>query len=149
MQSSDSIGYNDSSAIALSKKPTRTADVKVVLLGESSVGKSSILQRFQSNTFNENKSSTIGAAFISKKIFKTNPSNEDCSLINLQIWDTAGQERFHNLTPLYYRNANLALIVFDLNDESSFKKAEFWTKELNMYKHDNENLKMKILLVDS
>ncbi|QPG75477.1 hypothetical protein FOA43_002832 [Brettanomyces nanus] len=66
----------------------------------------------------------------------------------MQIWDTAGQERFHNLTPLYYRNANLALVVFDLSDQLSFKKAEYWINELKEYMNDeDEGIKMKIILV--
>lgn len=112
----------------LTKKPTRIVDYKIVLLGESSVGKSSILERLQNNSFNDNKSSTIGAAFISKKIIRN-----ETDLINLQIWDTAGQERFHNLTPLYYRNSNAAIIVFDLTNFESFKKAEYWIKQLDTY----------------
>lgn len=111
----------------MTSKPKRTVDYKIVLLGESSVGKSSILERLQNNSFNENKSSTIGAAFISKKIIN------DGDLINLQIWDTAGQERFHNLTPLYYRNSNVAIIVFDMVNFETFKKAEYWINELDMY----------------
>ncbi|ODV85247.1 hypothetical protein CANARDRAFT_191659, partial [[Candida] arabinofermentans NRRL YB-2248] len=118
---------------------------KIVLLGESSVGKSSVLQRIQNNTFDDLKSSTIGAAFISKKVFQNDNNNDN--LINLQIWDTAGQERFHNLTPLYYRNSNLALIIFDLNDLESFKKAEYWINELKQFKNDNDSSEIKILLI--
>ena len=135
----------------LTTKPKRTVDYKIVLLGESSVGKSSILERLQNNTFDDNKSSTIGAAFISKKIVR------DTDLINLQIWDTAGQERFHNLTPLYYRNSNAALLVFDLTSLESFKKAEYWINELETYigeveEESNSNEErgrdtMKIILV--
>lgn len=135
----------------LKTKPKRTVDYKIVLLGESSVGKSSILERLQNNSFDDNKSSTIGAAFISKKVVR------DTDLINLQIWDTAGQERFHNLTPLYYRNSNAALIVFDLTNLDSFKKAEYWINELETYigeeiteSNSNEESRgstMKIILV--
>ncbi|KAG0669877.1 hypothetical protein C6P40_004471 [Pichia californica] len=116
------------SQLLLTKKPKRTVDYKIVLLGESSVGKSSILTRLQNNSFDDNKSSTIGAAFISKKIIRN-----ETDLINLQIWDTAGQERFHNLTPLYYRNSNTAIIIFDLIHLDSFKKAEYWINELETY----------------
>lgn len=121
----------------LTTKPQRTVDYKIVLLGESSVGKSSILERLQNNSFDDNKSSTIGAAFISKKIIRN-----ETDLINLQIWDTAGQERFHNLTPLYYRNSNAALIIFDLSHIDSFRKAEYWINELETYigEESNENI---------
>ncbi|GMM43827.1 Rab family GTPase [Pichia kluyveri] len=127
---------------SLPNKPLRSVEYKIVLLGESSVGKSSILERLQNNTFNEDKSSTIGAAFISKKI----PINENKDLINLQIWDTAGQERFHNLTPLYYRNANCAIIVFDLINLDSFKKAEYWIDQLNNY-IEEQLIGIEIILV--
>lgn len=132
----------------LTTKPKRTVDYKIVLLGESSVGKSSILERLQNNSFDDNKSSTIGAAFISKKVIR----NEGLDLINLQIWDTAGQERFHNLTPLYYRNSNVAVIIFDLVHKDSFKKAGYWIDELETYigeefTNNDENVGMKIILV--
>lgn len=127
--------------VLLQKKPLRGVDYKIVLLGESSVGKSSILERLQNNSFNDSKSSTIGAAFVSKKII------HDDDLINLQIWDTAGQERFHNLTPLYYRNSNIAIVVFDLNNLQSLKKADFWIDELKNYIDENDNNSMKIVLV--
>lgn len=117
------------------------AEVKVVLLGESSVGKSSLLERFQHNSFNRNKASTIGAAFVSKRVSKSPEST-----VNLQIWDTAGQERFHNLTPLYYRNAHVALVIFDLTNRSSLEKADFWVDELRTYNNE-EHGKVKILLV--
>ncbi|KAH3660349.1 hypothetical protein OGAPHI_006935 [Ogataea philodendri] len=115
--------------------PKLTADFKLVLLGESSVGKSSILQRVQNGTFDDTKSSTIGAAFVSKKVSK----DEGSKLVNLQIWDTAGQERFHNLTPLYYRNSNMAFIVFDMTSIDTFKKAEYWINELETYKSDTNS----------
>jgi small GTP-binding protein len=134
----------------LTTKPERVVDYKIVLLGESSVGKSSILERLQNNTFNDNKSSTIGAAFVSKKVLLADGKD----LVNLQIWDTAGQERFHNLTPLYYRNSNVALIIFDVSNADSFQKAEYWFNELENYmeeeqaEDENSDVKrMKIILV--
>ncbi|VEU21131.1 DEKNAAC102103 [Brettanomyces naardenensis] len=142
-------------SLFLSNQPSRIADLKIVLVGESSVGKSSIVQRFQNNTFSEGRSSTIGAAFISKKILREASSSSSpsggTSLINMQIWDTAGQERFHNLTPLYYRNANVAMVIFDLTDSSSFQKAEYWISELKEYMDDSDegsgHKKMKIILI--
>ncbi|KAG7798612.1 hypothetical protein KL929_001655 [Ogataea haglerorum] len=122
--------------------PRLSADFKLVLLGESSVGKSSILQRVQNGTFDNTKASTVGAAFVSKKVSKDNGDK----MVNLQIWDTAGQERFHNLTPLYYRNSNMAFIVFDMTSIDSFRKAEYWIKELETYKSDN-NSSLKLVLV--
>lgn len=114
----------------------QVADYKIVLLGESSVGKSSIVERLQTNIFNDKKSSTIGAAYINKKIVVKSSidseGNENATkVVNLQIWDTAGQERFHNLTPLYYRNANLAIVVYDMSNFESLNKAEYWLSQLS------------------
>ncbi|GMM30751.1 Rab family GTPase [Martiniozyma asiatica (nom. inval.)] len=98
--------------------------VKLVLLGEAAVGKSSLVLRFVSNDFQENKEPTIGAAFLTQR----------CAIgdkhIKFEIWDTAGQERFANLAPLYYRNAQAALVVYDVTKTASFVKARHWVKEL-------------------
>lgn len=98
--------------------------VKLVLLGEAAVGKSSLVLRFVSNDFQENKEPTIGAAFLTQK----------CTIgertIKYEIWDTAGQERFSSLAPMYYRNAQAALVVYDITKAASFIKARRWVKEL-------------------
>lgn len=98
--------------------------VKLVLLGEAAVGKSSIVLRFVSNDFQENKEPTIGAAFLTQK----------CTIgdktIKYEIWDTAGQERFHSLAPMYYRNAQAALVVYDITKPATFIKAKHWVHEL-------------------
>lgn len=110
------------------------------------MGKSSLLQRFTSDSFDENKESTIGALFITKKVYVEGDQDDELKLINFQIWDTAGQERYKSLTPMYYRNSNIALIVFDLTDLGSFKKAERWFEELKMFNSD-EAKNLKIYLV--
>lgn len=101
-----------------------TTSVKLVLLGEAAVGKSSLVLRFVSDDFQENKEPTIGAAFLTQK----------CSLpsrtIKFEIWDTAGQERFASLAPMYYRNAQAALVVYDVTKPTSFIKARHWVNEL-------------------
>jgi len=97
---------------------------KVVLLGEGKVGKSSILLRFVHDQFNKNHLSTVQASFMNKKI------NFDNKRINLNIWDTAGQEIFHALGPIYYRNSQGAVLVYDISSEDSFDKIKVWIKEL-------------------
>lgn len=99
--------------------------MKIVLLGDSSVGKSSLVQRFASDTFDANLPNTIGAAFISK------PHTSSARTVKLEIWDTAGQERYKSLTPMYYRNAHVALVCFDLSaPEPSFLVAKYWIDQL-------------------
>lgn len=104
--------------------PRPSSSVKLVLLGEAAVGKSSLVLRFVNNDFQENKEPTIGAAFLTQKC--TLPQRT----IKFEIWDTAGQERFASLAPMYYRNAQAALVVYDLTKPTSLIKAKHWVAEL-------------------
>lgn len=97
---------------------------KVVLLGEGCVGKTSLCLRYVQNAFNDKHLTTIQASFLSKRL------NVDGKRVGLAIWDTAGQERFHALGPIYYRDANGALLVYDITDRDSFIKVQTWVKEL-------------------
>jgi len=97
---------------------------KVVLLGEGCVGKTSLCLRYVQNAFNDKHLSTIQASFLTKRL------NVDGKRVGLAIWDTAGQERFHALGPIYYRDANGALLVYDITDKDSFLKVQTWVKEL-------------------
>jgi Ras-related protein Rab-22 len=83
-------------------------EVKVVLLGDTGVGKSSLVLRFVTNNFKPYSESTIGASFMSKMIMVQGKP------IKFQIWDTAGQEKYHSLAPMYYRGAAAAIIVYDI-----------------------------------
>jgi len=101
-----------------------TFQFKLVLLGDTSVGKSSLVIRFVKGQFNDYQESTIGAAFLSQIV------RLDDSTVKFEIWDTAGQERYHSLAPMYYRGAGAAIIVFDITSRPSFSRAESWVKEL-------------------
>lgn len=103
---------------------------KLVLLGDSSVGKSSIVNRFVKDTFDEFRESTIGAAFLSQSIKIKDPKTNQDVIIKFEIWDTAGQERYKSLAPMYYRNANAALVVYDITIADSLLKAKSWVNEL-------------------
>eukprot|EP00802_Teleaulax_amphioxeia_P022642 Tamp_23111.p1 GENE.Tamp_23111~~Tamp_23111.p1 ORF type:complete len:240 (-),score=43.77 Tamp_23111:48-767(-) len=103
---------------------SKASNFKIVLLGEGRVGKTSMVLRYVNNVFSEKQQTTIQASFLSRKL--TVGDNQ----INLAIWDTAGQERFHALGPIYYRDADGALIVYDTTDAESFAKARNWVKEL-------------------
>ncbi|TID24270.1 Ras family protein [Venturia nashicola] len=107
-----------------SPAPKPSSSVKLVLLGEAAVGKSSLVMRFVNNDFQENKEPTIGAAFLTQKC------NLPTRTIKFEIWDTAGQERFASLAPMYYRNAQAALVVYDITKASSLTKAQHWVAEL-------------------
>eukprot|EP01111_Echinosteliopsis_oligospora_P017905 TRINITY_DN794_c1_g1_i1.p1 TRINITY_DN794_c1_g1~~TRINITY_DN794_c1_g1_i1.p1 ORF type:complete len:212 (-),score=55.47 TRINITY_DN794_c1_g1_i1:32-667(-) len=97
---------------------------KIVLLGEGCVGKTSLCLRYVQNAFNDKHLSTIQASFLTKRL------NVDGNRVMLAIWDTAGQERFHALGPIYYRDSNGALLVYDITDRDSFIKVQNWVKEL-------------------
>lgn len=99
-------------------------EVKVVLLGDTGVGKSSLVLRFVTNNFKPYSESTIGASFMSKMIMV------DGKPIKFQIWDTAGQEKYHSLAPMYYRGAAAAIIVYDITRAATFKTLKNWVEEL-------------------
>ncbi|OQS03327.1 Rab21/Rab5 family GTPase [Thraustotheca clavata] len=101
-----------------------TKRYKVVLLGEGRVGKTSILLRYIRNEYDDRQVSTLQASYLDKKLAVDNQN------LQLSLWDTAGQERFHALGPIYYRDADGALLVYDITDEESFKKVKTWVKEL-------------------
>jgi len=102
----------------------RTHQYKLVLLGESAVGKSSLVLRFVKGQFFEYQESTIGAAFLTQSV-----NLDDCT-VKFEIWDTAGQERYHSLAPMYYRGAAAAVVVYDITNNNSFIRAQNWVKEL-------------------
>jgi Ras-related protein Rab-1A len=97
---------------------------KILLLGTSAVGKSSLLLRFADDTFKENQVSTIGVDW------KIRTVEIDGKRIKLQLWDSAGQERFRTIASSYYRGAHGVAIVFDLTDEKSFAAVESWLGEI-------------------
>jgi len=97
---------------------------KVVLLGEGRVGKTSIVLRYCKQSFDDKQASTVQASYQTKRL------NVDNQKVTLSIWDTAGQERFHALGPIYYRDANGALLVYDITDHDSFVRVQNWVKEL-------------------
>ncbi|SCU89069.1 LAFA_0E16006g1_1 [Lachancea sp. 'fantastica'] len=117
-------------------KRVYTAEVKLVLLGESSVGKSALITRYTTGTFRRNNA-TIGAAFTTKTVTWEDDSNDKWQ-VKFEIWDTAGQERYRSLAPMYYRKTDVAIVVFDVAEESTRAKAGSWIEELNTYMHDRD-----------
>lgn len=115
-----------------SQGATRFAQFKLVLLGESAVGKSSLVLRFVKDQFDDYRESTIGAAFLTQTI-----ALDESTTVKFEIWDTAGQERYKSLAPMYYRNANCAVVVYDVTQASSLDKAKAWVKELQRQANEN------------
>jgi Ras-related protein Rab-22 len=114
----------------------KTREVKVVLLGDQGVGKSSLVLRFVTNNFKINSDATIGASFMSKMIMV--PNGEDGMIpINFKIWDTAGQEKYHSLAPMYYRGAAAAIVVYDITRKKSFVTLRNWVNELKQLGPEN------------
>lgn len=104
---------------------------KVVLIGDSGVGKSNLLSRFTRNEFSLESKSTIGVEFATRSI------SVDGKMIKAQIWDTAGQERYRAITSAYYRGAVGALLVYDITRHVTFENVERWLKELRDHTEHN------------
>ncbi|KAI7865609.1 ras family-domain-containing protein [Spinellus fusiger] len=117
-------GVTTSTAPSSTSAHMAPVPVKLVLLGEAAVGKTSLVARYVQGDYTENRESSIGVAYMSQL----------CSVgkvtIKFDIWDTAGQERFHSLAPLYYRNAHAAIVVYDVTRIASLERARHWIKEL-------------------
>ena len=112
---------------------------KLILIGNSCVGKSSIIQRYIQKTFNDEYTCTIGVDFF----MKTLDINDN--LIKLQLWDTAGTEKFKSITTGYYRGANAAFVVFDLTSRISFDSVSEWIQ--NYYNYSNPNSEKNVVLI--
>ncbi|KMZ61368.1 Ras-related protein RABA1f [Zostera marina] len=110
---------------------------KVVLIGDSGVGKSNLLSRFTRNEFNVETKSTIGVEFATRSI------QVDDKIVKAQIWDTAGQERYRAITSAYYRGAVGALIVYDVTRHVTYENVERWLRELR----DHTDANIVIMLV--
>ncbi|PKA47250.1 Ras-related protein RABA1f [Apostasia shenzhenica] len=110
---------------------------KVVLIGDSGVGKSNLLSRFTKNEFSLESKSTIGVEFATRSI------HVDDKIIKAQIWDTAGQERYRAITSAYYRGAVGALLVYDVSRHITFENVQRWLKELR----DHTDANIVIMLV--
>lgn len=97
--------------------------LKVIILGDSGVGKTSLMNKFVNDKFSKQYKATIGADFLTKEILI------DDKLVTMQIWDTAGQERFQSLGVAFYRGADSCVLVYDITDQKSFNSLELWMDE--------------------
>ena len=110
--------------------------LKLLLLGDSSVGKTSILLKYISNKFDESSISTVGVDYMDKII------DYNKFKIKLQIWDTSGEEKFRTITKNFYRNADGLLVVFDLTKKESYDHIRIW---INEAKENNDKLKTLLI----
>ena len=100
---------------------------KVVLIGESGVGKTSIISRYISNSFNSVLASTPGANFTTKTVFLKDKNQS----IKFEIWDTAGQEKYRALAKVFYKNSSVCILVYDITRRSSFDELKkYWVNEI-------------------
>ena len=98
--------------------------IKIVLLGETSVGKTSIISRFASNSFNPNTLSSLSAQFVSKTV------EIDGTSLKLDLWDTAGQEKYRALAKIFYKDARVIIFVYDITNEKTFEEIKnYWYNE--------------------
>jgi len=106
-------------------------EVKVCIVGDSAVGKTSLSTRYCHGEFSGNTTPTIGASFLQRRVVVDNAE------MSLQIWDTAGQERFRSMAPMYYRGAKAAICVFDVTSEDSFRRVSTWVRDLKAHADPN------------
>ena len=111
----------------MSENERQPLHCKVVIIGKSGVGKTSIISRYITNIFKDNLMATPGANFITKTIYMP----EENENIKFEIWDTAGQERYRSLAKVFYKNASACILVYDITDKSSFEEIkQYWAPEL-------------------
>eukprot|EP01090_Pellita_catalonica_P008352 TRINITY_DN19119_c0_g1_i1.p1 TRINITY_DN19119_c0_g1~~TRINITY_DN19119_c0_g1_i1.p1 ORF type:complete len:223 (+),score=37.73 TRINITY_DN19119_c0_g1_i1:88-669(+) len=113
---------------------------KILMIGDSGVGKSCILLQFTDGVFSDNFLSTLGVDFKSKIV------SVDGNTIKLQIWDTAGQERFRTITNSYYKGADGVVVVYDLTDRGTFDNVKYWLSQIDDLS-DNDSV-LKILVAN-
>jgi len=102
--------------------------VKAVLLGESGVGKTSIISRFIDNSFEKNKKSTTGADYTGKTMYFDEYGGKK---IKFEIWDTAGQEIYRSLTKIFYKDAKIAVLVYDITKRETFEELKkYWYNQI-------------------
>ena len=113
--------------INMSEQEEGARGCKVVFIGESGVGKTSIISRYITNSFKSEMVSTLGANFVTKNVIMEDENQS----IKFEIWDTAGQERYRALTKVFYKNAAVCILVYDITKRKTFDELKkFWVKEI-------------------
>jgi Ras-related protein Rab-7A len=115
--------------------------LKVIILGDSGVGKTSLMNQYVNRRFSNQYKATIGADFLTKEVMV------DDRLVTMQLWDTAGQERFQSLGVAFYRGADCCVLVYDVNSAKSFETLDSWRDEflIQASPHDPDNFPFVVL----
>lgn len=111
--------------------------LKVVIVGDSGVGKTNLIKRFVTNSFSQNSKATVGVEFLSKS-YRINEQ-----VFKIEMWDTAGQERYKSITAAYYKGAKGALIVYDITQKTSFENISKWMSEIR----EKSSKDMKLMII--
>ena len=127
-------GNNNAKLKLSGQEKVNEYEIKICLLGDVNVGKTSIASRFCKNSFNENYINTIGGAYQQQNVVLNNGTK-----MKLHIWDTSGQDRFRSMTNLYYRDAQVAILTYDVTNEQTLESLNYWLNELND-KVDQDNM---------
>ena len=114
-----------------------TIEFKIVLIGDSSVGKTNILSKYLSNEFDPDSKATVGVEFGTKNFKIEN------NIVKVQIWDTAGQERYRSITNAYYKGAKGSLLVYDITNQKTFESLDKWISDLKT--NSDENISIVLL----
>lgn len=130
MGGKDSSIMNNSSSHSRESDAVATRRAKILMLGDSGVGKSSLILRWTMDTFSPSLTSTVGVNFKSKKVTVAS------ELTQVQVWDTAGQENFHKITTSYYKGAQGILLVYDVTDRKTLENVEYWIKNIKSHASD-------------
>jgi len=125
----------------MSRRPKKKVLVKIIIIGQSGVGKTAILHQYVMDKFIQEHKATIGADFLTREI------NVDDKVVTLQIWDTAGQERFQSLGNSFYRGADACIMVYDITDKETFDEIESWKNKFMQQANVDNARKYPFLLL--
>ena len=128
------------------KEISQPIHYKIILIGNSSIGKTSFFRKLTTGEFHERNISTIG---LDKRTFNVDIINdkEEKKSIDVSLFDTAGQERFRAITQSYYKGSQGALLIYDISDRSTFDSVEMWVNSLNETLNNDTNSKCVIILI--
>jgi Ras-related protein Rab-5C len=129
--------WSDGSVTFSPRMTTEVREMKLVLVGNTSVGKTCIAKMATTGSFVEDSVPTLGASYVSKLV------RVDETEVRLQIWDTAGQERYRGMTPMYFRGSHVAIVAYAITDEDSFNGVDSWITSLR----DNADPEIALFLV--